>query len=174
MPGARCTRSLACEIKKHDELVTTGSPELSGIPRAMVLTAYVVLSSVTGLSCHRRLRGLKSLAQPGWAETRLRKNLTPASGRQDHTISPSATTSFVFARCARSPTLADQPCDHLRARRCRVHRIPHPTSVTIAKRPSWRVRDGAKDAGDLGQTPNDLFFGRGLDEPSHVDAFDEI
>jgi hypothetical protein len=25
MPGARCTRSLACDIKKHDELVTTGS-----------------------------------------------------------------------------------------------------------------------------------------------------
>ena len=27
MPGARCTRSLACESKKAHELITTGSPE---------------------------------------------------------------------------------------------------------------------------------------------------
>jgi len=33
-----------------------------------------------------------------------------------------------------------------RARRCRVHRIPHSTFVTIAKRPSWSRRDGQKDA----------------------------
>jgi hypothetical protein len=46
-------------------------------------------------------------------------NLTPASGRQDHTTSPSARSAFVF--CA-----------------ARVHRIPHPTFVTIAKRPSDR------------------------------------
>ncbi len=37
MPGARCTRSLACEIKKHTSVVTTVTPELPGIPRAMVL-----------------------------------------------------------------------------------------------------------------------------------------
>jgi hypothetical protein len=32
MPGARCTRSLACEIRKHTSIVTTGSPETPGIP----------------------------------------------------------------------------------------------------------------------------------------------
>jgi hypothetical protein len=32
----------------------------------------------------------------------------------------------------------------------RVHRIPYPTFVTIAKRPSFRARDGANHAGDLG------------------------
>src|SRR5258708_26289810 len=37
MPGARCTRSLACEIKKHTSVVTTVTPERPGIPRAMVL-----------------------------------------------------------------------------------------------------------------------------------------
>jgi hypothetical protein len=42
--------------KKAHEVVTTGSPEQSGIPRAMVLTAYFALSSVIGLSCHRRKR----------------------------------------------------------------------------------------------------------------------
>jgi hypothetical protein len=36
MPGARCTRSLACKIKKHTSIVTTVTPRSSGIPRAMV------------------------------------------------------------------------------------------------------------------------------------------
>jgi hypothetical protein len=45
------------------------------------------------------------------------RNLTPASGCQDHTTSPSA-------------------AKRLRQRAACVHRIPHPTSVTIAIRPS--------------------------------------
>jgi hypothetical protein len=56
MPGAQCTRSLACEIKKHTSIVTTVTPESPGIPYAMVLTAYIALSPVIGLSCHRRQR----------------------------------------------------------------------------------------------------------------------
>ena len=44
------------EIKKPHELVTTGTPQSTGIPRAMVLTVSFVLSSATGLSCHRRLQ----------------------------------------------------------------------------------------------------------------------
>src|SRR3954449_1890045 len=56
MPGARCTRSLACKSKKTHEVVTTGSPEQPGIPRAMVLTVSFVISPVIGLSCHRRQR----------------------------------------------------------------------------------------------------------------------
>src|SRR3954454_20220455 len=56
MPGARCTRSLACESKKAHEVVTTGSPEQPGIPRAMVLTVSSVISPVIGLCCHRRQR----------------------------------------------------------------------------------------------------------------------
>jgi len=70
-------------------------------------TAYSVLSPVTGLSCHRRLA------------KNLPRNLTPASGRQDHTTSPSAERALV-----RSVP--------------RVHRIPHPTSVTIAQTPLLR------------------------------------
>jgi hypothetical protein len=58
MPGAHCARSLACEIKKHTSIVTTVTPETPDIPRAMVLTGYSVLSPVTGLFCHRRLRVL--------------------------------------------------------------------------------------------------------------------
>ena len=56
MPGARCTRSLACKIKKHTSVVTTGSPELPDTPARDGFTAYFVISPVIGLSCHRRLR----------------------------------------------------------------------------------------------------------------------
>src|ERR1700732_3581193 len=48
----------------------------------------------------------------------LTANLTPASRRQDHTTSPSAFVPFVNGTIS-------------------VHRIPRPTSVTIAKRPSF-------------------------------------
>ena len=72
----------------------------------MVLTVSFVLSLVTGLFCHHRQRKISSA------------NLTPASGRQDHTTSPSASSALVRSTI-------------------RVHRIPHPTSVTIAKRPSF-------------------------------------
>jgi hypothetical protein len=52
MPGARCARSLVCEVKKHTSVVTTvtpETPETPGIPRAMVLTVSFVLSSAIGL-----------------------------------------------------------------------------------------------------------------------------
>jgi hypothetical protein len=91
-PGAQCTRSLACESKKHTSVVTTGSPELPGLPCALVLTAYNVLP------------GDRALLPPSPAL--LIADLTPASGRQDHTPWPSA-------RWCRSS------CDATR-----VHRIP--------------------------------------------------
>jgi hypothetical protein len=83
MPGAQCARSLACEMKKHTSVVTTVTPRTPGIPYAMVLTVSSALSSVTGLVCHRRLA--KYISQ----------SLTPASGRQDHATSPSASARFV-------------------------------------------------------------------------------
>ena len=58
MPGARCARSLACENNKAHELSHhrfTGITRHS-LPCAMVLTVSFVLSSVTGLFCHRRSR----------------------------------------------------------------------------------------------------------------------
>jgi hypothetical protein len=62
----------------------------------------------------RALPGDRACLPPSSADNSA--NLTPASGHQDHTTSPSAS---------------------LRVRQCaaRVHRIPCPTSVTIAKRP---------------------------------------
>jgi hypothetical protein len=55
MPGARCTRSLACKMQKAHELATTVAP---GSPRhsrtRMVLTASFVLPG-DRLYCHRHL-----------------------------------------------------------------------------------------------------------------------
>jgi hypothetical protein len=69
----------------------------------------------------------------GWADFASAK-LTPSSRRRDHTTWPCATTSSVCA-----PLTAhgfDRALHHVSRQRCRVHRIPCPTFVTIAKRPS--------------------------------------
>ena len=103
--------------------VTTSTPERPAFPHAMVLTAYVVLSPVTGLFCHRRLADIV-LSLPGWAD-RTPQNLTPASGRQDHTILPSA-KSFSRQRAGdRSQIPENPPCDSI-ARKT-LPRPPHPT-----------------------------------------------
>jgi hypothetical protein len=71
---------------------------------------------------------------PGFLATVALRNvsqdLIPASGDQDHTPSPSASAAFVNQGQS-------------------VHRIPDPTSVTIAIRPSVRVEDGAQHTADL-------------------------
>ena len=54
MPGAKRTRSFACEKKAHD-LVHRRSAATSGIPCAMVVGLYA-LSPVSGLVSHRRRR----------------------------------------------------------------------------------------------------------------------
>src|SRR5258708_25634757 len=64
------------------------------------------------------------------------RELDTSNGCQDHTVSPYATTSFV---CVARSLTGNPPCDCLPRRRCRVHRIPHATSVTIAIRPSDRA-----------------------------------
>ncbi len=64
----------------------------------------------------RALPGDRAFLPPSSARIFASTNLTPASGCQDHTTSPSA-------------------CNVIRLLTCRVHRIPRPTSVTIAKRP---------------------------------------
>jgi hypothetical protein len=70
-------------------------------------------------------------------------DLTPASGRQDHTTSPSA-----FA----PPVL----------RRQSVHRIPHPTLMTLRNAP-LSGQDGASCRNDLPDGLSEIFFSRGLD-----------
>jgi hypothetical protein len=125
MPGARCTHSLACEMLETHEC---SHHRLTGVTRHSLRNGF------NGFL--RALPGDRAFLPPSLADHGLpvkadiaSANLTPASGRQDHTTSPSA--------LARSS-----------ARR-RVHRIPHPTFVTIAKRPSSKERGTALCAADL-------------------------
>ena len=77
MPGARRTRSLVRKIKKHTSIVTTGSPRSPDIPARDGFNGFL-----------RALPGDRAGLPPSSADTSA--NLTPASGRQDHTTSPSA------------------------------------------------------------------------------------
>src|ERR1700688_4562749 len=82
-------RSRVQDARKNAHTSIQVQRRQSGLPCAMVLTAYFVLSPVIGLSCHRRP------AKTGEVRARLgrlclSRDLTPASRRQDHTTSPSA------------------------------------------------------------------------------------
>ena len=61
-------------------------------------------------------------SQPGWAPRDSIRTLTPTMGRQNHTISPSATPPLV-SRAATAHELRS-PCDHMRTRQRRVHHSP--------------------------------------------------
>jgi hypothetical protein len=140
MPGARRTRSLAWgKNKNHTSIVTTGPPESPGIPCAMVLTVSFALSSVTGLVCHRR-------PQEAW----LLENLTPASGRQDHTTSPSA---------------------RQRVRPSRALRPSHPVpNVRDDRETPLLMRTGrGRYSGDLRFGKTEIFLLRGLDKGKTVE-----
>ncbi len=130
MPGARRARSLV-RVVKSTRVSHHGH---TGIARHSPRNGFndcFALSRVTGLSCH-----------PRPAESCFR-NLTPASGRQDHTTSPSASRAVRLS--APSASTASRPA-----------------SVTIASRPSVG-RDGRKHADDLGQKGMEIFLRRGLD-----------
>ena len=85
-----------CPLHPQPRVQCVGSTRVSSprshrdhpaFPHAMVLTASFVLSPVTGLVCHRHQR---ILAVSVRSDRHASANLTPASGRQDHTTSPSA------------------------------------------------------------------------------------
>jgi hypothetical protein len=92
MPGARCARSRAwcvvnTRVSHHGH---TGTP---GIPRAMVLTVSFVLSSVTGLVCHRHRRNDfqqldTSVGVSGPHDFAVRLSTHSSSARQASTASP--------------------------------------------------------------------------------------
>jgi hypothetical protein len=88
MPGARCTRSLACESKKHTSVVTTGSDGFNrhslrngfnGLFRALPDERILVVTVVGGLRFRQNPVGPTCLRQLG-----------TSNGCQDHTTLPSA------------------------------------------------------------------------------------
>jgi hypothetical protein len=91
MPGAGCTHGLVC-IKKH----TSSKPQVHrkrpGIPCAMVYGLF------------RALPGDRALLPPSPARRgSVFANLAPASGRQNHTTSPSASDAARLASSKRPP-----------------------------------------------------------------------
>src|SRR3981189_2097516 len=99
----------------------------------MVLTVSFELSPVTGVFCHRRSADM-FLSKPGWADLNS-ANLTPASGRQDHTTSPYAATSLVRSLGNRSQVF-QLALQSRRAQNAAASTAFHPASVTIMTRPS--------------------------------------
>ena len=112
------------------ELVTTVAPVHPAFPHANGFNGFL-----------RSLPGDRLFVSVVPGKRQLLKNLVPASGYQDATTSPSASRA-------------------IRQRRQSVHRIPRPTSVTIAKRPSFKGAGRRGYGFDLGKTRSDLFLQR--------------
>jgi hypothetical protein len=126
MPGGSAAPTAPCADEKAHEQVTTGQPKRSGIPCAMALRLIPRSLRRSGFF----------VTVPGVMRSIIAR-FTPASRRQDHAALSSARGAFVV--CA-----------------SRGHRIPHPTSVTIAIRPSWWARDGRKNAFDLPDVTSEI------------------
>src|ERR1700736_5234364 len=93
MPGARCTRSLVCSVLVAHECSHHGRTGTPGIPARNGFNGFL-----------RALPGDRAFLSP--ASALLLADLTPASRRQDHTTSPSASAPFVNPRCSRPPNPA--------------------------------------------------------------------
>jgi len=146
---------------------TADTPEHPAFPHTMVLTVSFVLSLVTGLVCHHRRRNEAPLKCPVGQEAPSAA-LTPASGRQDHTTSPSAGPHHSSARRLIAHKPKGLPCHHVLAPDEPASTASRPASVTIASRPSVG-RDGNGYAGDLGQKGTEIFFDGGLDDPNQIE-----
>jgi len=106
------------------------------------------------------------LSKPGWADLNS-ANLTPASGRQDHTTSPYAATSFVSSPFDRSRAFRQPALPSRCAPNAAASTASHPASLTIRIRPSVG-RDGESSRIDLGQVGTEISFGKSekrLDSP---------
>jgi len=160
MPGARCTHSPACEVGSAHGSSPQVHRDHPAFPHAMVLTASFVLSPVTGLVCHRRLR---ILAVSVRSDRHASANLTPASGRQDHTTSPSAAIVSRQRAVNRSRIHRTRPAIPSRAKRCRVHRIPR--RVRDDRDTPLCGRDAKSSRSDLGWMKTEIFLRMGMDTP---------
>src|SRR5882672_12632652 len=161
MPDARCTRGPVCKTVEENAHEHTGSAEAIRHSLRNGFTAYSALSPATNSSCHRRWR-ISGIPAPGWA------GMPPPTCHQQRVPGPHGFTvrnNIVRLRAVRSLTGLAQsktrPAIHLRARRCRVHRIL-PRVNDDGQRPSVG-RDGEGYRFDLGREKTEIFLQRGLD-----------
>jgi hypothetical protein len=121
MPGARCTRGLAC--KRHKQKRTRAYRFSGSNPTFPAQWLYGLYRALPG----ERIRLVTVAA--GLIARRIRldrfrhRQLGTSNGCQDHTVLPYATTPIVL-RAGSSLTDLSPPCDSGRARRRRVHHIP--------------------------------------------------
>ncbi|MGY2901031.1 hypothetical protein ACVWVY_000052 [Bradyrhizobium sp. URHC0002] len=171
MPGACCTRGLACkrwcEMRTRAYRYSRSTPAFPaqwsyGLCRALPGEEFLFASVIDELTVLRARSGSQRL-----------RRFDASHGRQDHTVLPYASVPLVCRAADRSQAKA-RPAIPQRSGRCRVHRIPCPTSVTIAIRPSWRAGNGRSSRTDLGLARRGLFLQRGLDRANHVDWPGEI
>jgi len=128
------THSLACKMSKAHKHSHYRSAGIPGLPCAMVLTASFVLSLVS-----------RAFLPPSPVRIITSQGLISASGYQDHTTSPSATTRFVFT-CHRRP--------------------PHPAPNVRDDRETPLVRGAGRQSSIAVSTQlrSDIFFAGGLDK----------
>src|SRR6267378_1520427 len=120
MPNAPAASCAMIVVERRR--VTTSTPESPGIPARNGFNGFL-----------RALPGDRALlppspsgyvlSKPGWADL-TPQDLTPASGRQDHTTSPYAATSLVRTLLIAHRPFANPPCDPV-ARKT-LPRPPHP------------------------------------------------
>src|SRR5216683_1755536 len=130
------------------------------------------------MSCSPRDQALlpPSSAEQGFVTARLgRRNsayLTPASGRQDHTILPSAESISRQRAVDRSQIQRTRPATPSGANAA-ASTASRPASVTIASRPSVG-RHGKSSRDDLGGAGSGIFLQTGLDCPNHIEKSQQI
>jgi hypothetical protein len=130
MPGVRCARSRAWCV----ESTRVSHHEYTGNIRHSPRNGF------NGFL--RALPGDRALLPPSSLRSLLLKNLTPASGRQDHPTSPSASVPFVIGASASTASRS--------------------AIVTIMSRPSVG-RDGGINKGVSTKRRSEIFFEMGLD-----------
>jgi hypothetical protein len=123
MPGARCTRSLVCAwvLENAHEYSQRSHRNRPAFPHAMVLR-LIPRSPRRSALLPPSPCGLKVLFRPV-GPNEPPQDLTPASRRQDHTTSPSA-SSVVVLRAANRSRRAIRPA--LRIARLTLPRPSHP------------------------------------------------
>src|SRR6202023_3331365 len=147
--------------KNHTSVVTARSPGSPGIPARNGFNGFF-----------RALPGDRAFLSPSSANRVLSKpgragktsaDLTPASRRQDHPTSPSASVPFVCAHRDRSRKSALR--SPLRAGAA-ASTASRPNVRDDGQRPS-EGRDGESYRFDLGFGKTEIFFQKGLDRQQH-------
>ena len=106
-PDAQRIRSPVCKSEKHTSVVTTNTPDTSGVPHAMVGTAWSALSPVDGLFRHRS--GNYDLSPPSRTKRRLAVSFRRQHrGARTTRLQPSASCAVVIRRTFHVPDRTPQ------------------------------------------------------------------